>query len=70
MSTKVLNRRDQKRPLITRKEDLPDFGEMPEEEFVVWWETHEVSAEVMAAMLEGDLEADLKEMGLDPKDYL
>ena len=70
MSTKVLNRRDQKRPLITRKEDLPDFGEMPEDEFVVWWETHEVSAEVMAAMPEGDLEADSKEMGLDPKDYL
>ena len=70
MSTKILNRRDQKRPLITCKEDLPDFGEMPEDEFVVWWETHEVSAEVMAAMPEGDLEADSKEMGLDPKDYL
>lgn len=70
MSTKVLNWRDQKRPLITRQEDLPDFGEMPEDEFVTWWETHEVSAEVMAAMPEGDLEADLREMGLDPTDYL
>ena len=69
MTNEVLNRRDQKRPCITRIEDLPNFDEMPEDELAAWWENHEVSAEVIAAMPEGDLEADLKELGLDPNDY-
>ena len=69
MSSEVLNRRDQKRPFINRIEDLPNFDDMSTEEWVAWWEGHEVSAEVMAAMPEGDLEADLREMGLDPNDY-
>lgn len=62
--TKVLNRRDLKRPLISSIEDLPDFDNMEENAVIEWWETHEVTAEVLAALPEGDLEADLKELGL------
>ncbi len=64
MTSKVLNRRDLKRPLITCVEDLPNFDDMEAEDVVLWWETHEVSAEVLAALPEGDLKADLTDVGL------
>ena len=63
--SKVLNRRDLKRPLITSVDDLPDFDTMEEDAVIHWWETHEVTPEVLAALPEGDLEADLKALGLD-----
>ena len=68
--SRVLNRRDQKRPLISRVKDLPDFDEMGEDEIVDWWETHDVTAEVMDTFPEGDLEEDLRWVGLDPEAYL
>lgn len=54
------NRRDQ-RPLISDSADLPDFDNIDTEAVVLWWETHEVTAEVLAQLPEGDLEADLAE---------
>jgi hypothetical protein len=64
MTSKVLNRRDLKRPLITSIEDLPDFDDMEADEVITWWETHEVTPEVLAALPEGDLKADLTDVGL------
>ena len=64
MTSKVLNRRDLKRPLITSVEALPNFDDMEADEVITWWETHEVTPEVLAALPEGDLEADLKELNL------
>lgn len=58
----VINRRDLKRPLISDLRDLPDFDSMDAEDVVLWWETHEVTAEVLAQLPEGDLEADLAEL--------
>lgn len=53
--------RDVERKLVTREEDLPDWGAMTREEEAEWWETHdlaenllesgpEVEAEVYAAL--------------------
>ena len=58
----VINRRDLKRPLVSDSADLPDFDSMDAEAVVLWWETHEVTAEVLAQLPEGDLEADLAEL--------
>lgn len=58
----VINRRDLKRPLITDVSDLPDFDCMDAEDVVLWWETHEVTAEVLSQLPEGDLDADIAEL--------
>lgn len=58
-SMAVLNRRDSKRPLISNINDLPDFDEMEAQDVVLWWETHEVTAAVLAQLPEGNLEEDL-----------
>ena len=68
--SRVLNRYDQKRPLTSRVEDLPDFDEMGEEEIVNWWEAYDVTAEVMDTFSEGDPEKDLRWVGLEPEAYL
>lgn len=70
MTTKPLSQPDSKRPLISRVEDLPDFDAMSEEALIEWWETHDVTAEVMSTFPEGDIEEDLALAGLDPADYL
>jgi len=56
-----INRRDQ-RSSISDSADLPDFDNMDAEAVVLWWETHEVTSEVLAQLPEGDLEADLAEL--------
>lgn len=56
--------------LISRVEDLPDFDTMSEDDIVTWWETHDVTAEVMSSFPEGNIEEDMKMLGLDPQDYL
>ena len=55
----VFNQRDVTKALIDRLEDLPDFELMTEDEFEAWWLTHEVSADVLEQLPEGNLENDL-----------
>ena len=43
---------------------------MDDDALVLWWETHNVIAEVMARLPEGDLEEDLRFVGLDAEKYL
>ena len=56
--------------LISRVEDLPDFDAMTEDDIVDWWETRDVTAKVMNSFSEGNIEEDMKMLGLDPQDYL
>ena len=46
MSTAV-KPRDIERKLITKAKDIPDFGSMPKEEEATWWETHELSENLL-----------------------
>ena len=55
----VFNQRDAVKTFVNRFEDLPDFALMTDDESEQWWLTHEVSAEVLEQLPEGDLEEDL-----------
>lgn len=55
---------------VSRIEDVPDFDAMSAEEVVAWFETHELTYELDRQLFpdeDGDLEADLKAVGLEPK---
>ena len=55
----VFNQRDEVKTLVSCVEDLPDFELMTDDEFEQWWLTHEVSADVLEQLPEGNLEDDL-----------
>ncbi len=60
MSTAV-KPRDIERKLITRAKDIPDFGSMSKEEEATWWETHELSEDLLESgpSVTADLYAEL-----------
>jgi len=39
--------REVERVLITREEDIPDFGTMSREEEADWWDTHDLADHLM-----------------------
>ncbi len=45
--SKTVPYRDVERVLITRLEDIPDFGSMSREEEAEWWERHDVATDLM-----------------------
>ncbi len=51
--SKVTNFRDRKPVLITRAEDIPESFESEEAE-AEWWETHELSADLLLSLPEPD----------------
>jgi hypothetical protein len=53
--------RDIERKLITRAQDIPDFGQMSKDEEATWWETHELSEDLLESgpAVAADLYAEL-----------